>query len=371
MKTFGPALLLFCSLLLSFSFSDTGTDVREFTKSIEKEFPIASNGNASIINRHGKVEMKTWDENKVRIKVLIRVNTRGEEDAQKVFERVAIQFDNDENHVSAETVFDRLINRYWNKRFRDLSIDYEVFLPATNNLRVKQSHGKVYVQDIKGNAQLRMSHADFWAGDVGGDLEVKISHGKGQFGDADNVSADLSHAKLEGGKVKDLDIDLSHSTLTAAEVGTVKSSSSHSKLFLDKAAEFSTYKSSHDRIEIQSADKVKVNGGHNNVLIQKVNQSLSADMSHGSCRVGLSGDAAEVDLTGSHTTFKVTVRENVNFRMDAQSQHAGIHYPAEMQINYLVEKNSNRTVRGYYGSENASSLLKAQLSHGSLTVDRL
>ena len=303
--------------------------------------------------------------------MLISVDTRGEEDAQKVFDRVSIDFSNDESRVSAETTMDQMINRFWNKRFRDLRIDYEVFLPATNNIRIKQSHGDVYVEDMQGNAHLRMSHANFRAGNFGGELDVDISHGNGRLGNAGHISADLSHGKLEVGKVADADIDLSHATFTAEETAKVKSSSSHGRVFLGKTATFSSYKSSHGRIEIESAGTVNVNGGHTNLAVREVSESLSADMNHGSCRVGIAGNPAEVNLTGSHTTFKVMFGADANFRMDAQSQHAGIRYPGEMQINYLVEKNSNRTVKGFYGNENASSLLKARLSHGSLTVDKL
>ena len=370
MKSYKPILILLLSFVTVGLIAAPG-ELKEYTKTIEQEYDITADGNTSISNKHGKIEIKTWDQNKVKIHVLISVDVRAEEDAQKVFDRISIDFENSSGTVSAKTVFDQMLNRYWNKRFRDLSIDFEVYLPATNNLRVKQSHGKVYIADMKGNADLDMSHADFWAKSFGGEVKINISHGNGTFENAGYVDVDLSHAKLHAQSVADADVNCSHGTFDAEKAVKVKSSSSHSHVLLGTVVDFETGRSNHDKIKIGAAERVRVNGGHTVVAVKEVSKSLDSHLQHGSCRVGIVGEFSEINLEGSHASFTVLFDENARFRMDASSQHGGIHYPGDMQINYHVEKNSNKTVKGYYGSEDGAGMLKARLSHGSLKVNKL
>ena len=67
---------------------------QEFTKTIKKEFDITRDGTTNIKNKYGKVDIKTWDKNRVKIDVRIVVNARSEKSAQEVFDRIDIGFSN-------------------------------------------------------------------------------------------------------------------------------------------------------------------------------------------------------------------------------------------------------------------------------------
>ncbi len=370
MKSLQLSLLFFLTLL-AFQAPVTAVDAKDYSKTIEKEFDITADGNTRIHNRHGKVDIKTWSENKVKITVLISVEARTDEDAQKVFDRVSIDFENDATHVSAETDFDNLLQRYWGRKFRDLKVDYEVYLPATNNIRIEQSHGKVYMEKIAGNASLKLSHADLEAGDIGGEADINISHGRGNIEKAGYINSRLSHAKLFAGTIADVAFSGSHATFEAESAQKVESSTSHSKLLLGKVQNLTTSKSSHDHFDIGDAGEVRIRASHSVMRIKQVTESLEANLHHGSCRSGVADRFASIHLEGSHANFEMKVKEGSHFRMDASSQHGGIHYPEDMQIHYHSKKNSSKVVKGYYGNEQAESLLRAKLSHGSLKVYKL
>ena len=49
------------------------TTFGEFTKTIKREFDISANGTTYLSNKYGKIEVKTWDKNRVKIAVTIVV----------------------------------------------------------------------------------------------------------------------------------------------------------------------------------------------------------------------------------------------------------------------------------------------------------
>ncbi len=315
------------------------------------------------------MNINTWNQNKVKIEVVITADTRSEESAQKVFDSIDIDFSSSPSSVSAETSFADRMRRFWNGNHGSVSVDYEVFLPATNNLRLRHKHGRAKISDIEGKVHLDMAHGDFSAGNFGGEVQIELAHGKGTMRNAGDLTADLSHAKLYTEELQNIDVDCSHSTLESEKAKEVRSSTSHSHLTLGDIQRLTTSKSGHDHIRIAEADEVKIRSNHTNVTIKNVSGSLSLDMNHGSCRTGITPGFSEVDILGSHTSFQLSVAEGANFKLDASSQHAGLRYPREMDIHYLVEKQSNKTVKGYLGSESATAMVRARLSHGSLTIE--
>ena len=62
----------------------------EFTKNINKEFNISANGDVSLANKYGKVDLKTWSQNKVKIDITITVDARNQSNADDIFERIKI-----------------------------------------------------------------------------------------------------------------------------------------------------------------------------------------------------------------------------------------------------------------------------------------
>ena len=81
-------------------------DAQEFTKTIKKEFSLNANGTVNLVNKYGKIDVKTWDKSRAKIEVTIVVKAGSESHAQVVFERIRIDFSNDDSFVKAETIIE-------------------------------------------------------------------------------------------------------------------------------------------------------------------------------------------------------------------------------------------------------------------------
>lgn len=371
MKIIAQSFVL-CLSLLTFSVQLSANAVGELTKTIKRDFDITADGSTSISNKHGKVEIKTWNQNKVKIEVFVQVEARSQDDAQRALDAIDVDFSNSSNSVSASTVFDSKMNKLRNGNNRTkLKIDYIVHLPATNNLELQHRHGNAMIDDLAGNVKIGLQHGSFRAGKLGTQAKIHMAHSNGSFTDTGDLTANVSHGKLLARSVGDVDIDIRHATFELENGGTVTSSSGHSHVVLGEIAGFRTGSSSHDQIKIQTAEVVKVNGSHTNVRVRNASKELDLDLNHGGCTAGLGGNFTAVNLVGSHASFGLEVARNAAFDMEASTQHGGLSYPDGMDVRYHVEKNSSKTIKGSIGNNSSNSTLKARLSHGSLKVARM
>ncbi|MDV7393243.1 hypothetical protein RZS08_17860, partial [Arthrospira platensis SPKY1] len=96
------SLLALAFLLAPYSWA--ASPKAEYTKTIKREFPITPDGLTQFITKYGKLDLKTWDQDKVKVNVVIRVQARSEEEARNVFDRIRIDFTSSSNLVKAETI---------------------------------------------------------------------------------------------------------------------------------------------------------------------------------------------------------------------------------------------------------------------------
>lgn len=370
MKRAAQHLVLFLAVLASTTFL-SATEVGELSKTIKRDFEIVADGSTSISNQHGKVEIITWNQNKVKIEVVIRVDSRRKEDAQRLLDAINVDFSNTSSTVSATTVIEKISNKWWNGNNNRMKIDYTVHLPATNDLSLTHRHGQAAIDDMKASVDINFRHGEFRAGDLGREARIDMAHAKGYFANTGNIDASVAHGGLYGRSAGDSEVDVRHATFELEEGGLVTSRSGHSNFNLGAIAGFRSSSSSHDRIRIQNAEVVKVHGSHSSVRVGKATKELELDLSHGGGTAGLSAGFTNVSLIGSHANFGIEVDRSAAFSMEASTQHGGLTYPSGMDVRYHVEKNSSKTIKGSVGGDSGNALMKARLSHGSLKVTQM
>ena len=131
------------------------TTQQEFSKTINKQFDISPDGLVNLSNKYGKIDIKTWDQNRVRISVKIVVDAKDEETAQEVFNRISVNFSNTSSQVTASTEIASKKSSWWGwgNDSDDFAINYEVSMPTTGNLDVTAKYCDVYSAAISATRQ--------------------------------------------------------------------------------------------------------------------------------------------------------------------------------------------------------------------------
>ncbi len=342
----------------------------EFTKTIKKEFDITKDGTTSIYNKYGKVDIKTWDKNRVKIDVRIVVRASSESSAQKVFDRIKIAFMNNPNYVKAETTIEPTKNEWftWGGNKSDFSIIYEVYMPPTNKLDLGTKYCDVYVAALQGEATANVSYGNFKMDGFSDNARITLAYGNGTVSRARNVFFDAKYGNLNVQDAGDIEINSKYTTVSLEKVADVRSNTKYDTYRIGQVKDFRN-NGKYDNIEIRSAQTVVVSSQYTNVKVENLAKSLDLNLEYGGAVVGtLAKGFSDVSLLGKYTDFKVGVEKGAVFHLDASTRYAGISYPSDMTVTYEYEKSSSHEVKGHVGGQNAGGTIKARLDYGGLRV---
>ena len=361
-------LLALLGLVSSAAYAD-GRE--EFTKTIKKEFDINKNGEIGISNQFGKVEINTWDKDRAKFAIVIAVRTNSESQAQEIFDRIDIDFSNGSDYVKAVTEIASQKNSWWGgwngNNNADFTINFEVFLPKTVALDIRNRHGDTYIPEMTGDADLDIAHGNITADGFSGTLDFEMAHGNGTVVSANSLDADISHSNIRFKKLGNVQLETAHCQIDLGDARKIKLDSRHTNFEMGDIEELRA-DSRHDDFEIDAVIAVYSESSHSTYEIDELSGTADFDCSHGGATIDyLKKGFEEVILNGSHAGFRIRVADDAAFDLDAYSTHAGMRYPMDLDISYEKDKNNVQEVKGSRGSGQKGSI-RARLTHGSLKI---
>jgi len=345
---------------------------KEYSKTIQKEFNIASDGEVRIENRHGEVNINTWEKNQVKIEVTITVNERSESDAQETFERINVDFSNGNRYVEAKTSIESKSSRWswWSSSDNnDYTIDYDVYMPQTNNLHLANKYGNAHVASLDGEASMEIKYGNIRMEEVTGELNLSLGYGNGTINKCRHADVNVSYGSIRIKDAGDLIVESKYSKMYLDQAGDIKSVSKYDTYEIGVIRDFRN-QGKYDHVEIQSAKTIRASAKYSDFKIDEITHSADFDLAYGHVIVeSLARNFSEVQILGRYTDFKIDVEDGANYKLDAVTKYAGIRYPEKMDVVYEKEKGSSKEVEGYMGGDkNTGQVIKARLDYGGIKV---
>jgi hypothetical protein len=370
MKSASSKLLFAALIALAAPLGAHAGQAPEFTKTIKREFNITPNGTTSISNRYGKVSVKTWNRDQVKIDVTIVVDAASESAAQRVFDRINISFTNTSSSVKAITTIEPRKSSFfgdWGSGSADFSINYEVFLPATNNLELEHRYGDAYVGAMKGRVTLDLRYANPKIEEVGEGSSMTFSYGTGSLTKARNMTLDIGYANLtikEGG---DLQFNSKYAKVSVDKADRISSATRYDDYKIGAVRELIN-SGRYDNISVDNADRIQVNGRYTQVKATLVARSLSLNLQYGGASIGLGRDFTEANVVGSYSDFEFNVGKGANFTIEANTSYAGVDYPRAITVTHEIKRGSSLELKGHSGAKPNAAVIKAQLNYGGMKI---
>ncbi len=343
---------------------------QEFTKNIHREFSTTANGMTALYNKYGKVNVKTWGENKVKITVNIVVNANDQRAADKTFDRIKINFTNTAGYVKAETFIDNETSSGWFKGndCQDFKINYEVWMPAGNQLDLRNKYGNAYVADLNGYLLADIKYGDLRTETINNDAEINIGYGKASLVRVNNLKGQVSYGGIALGEARDVQLDTKYSELKFEKARSVRITSKYDDFSLGNLQELRLL-TKYANVRVNSADAAMVTAQYTDVKLNTIATSLDADLSYGSLKIGtLSRNFQAVNVSAQYTDVQMLVEEGASFRFEAEGMHSGVKYPQGASISRREESGSKTRVQGYVGDSNAKSTIRTRVSYGGVTM---
>lgn len=366
-SVFNWGLWAMCAVLLS---TQPAIAKGEFTKTIKKEFETTKDGTTSLFNKYGKIDVKTWEKNRVKVDVRIVVKAGSEAEAQKVFARINVAFSNTSNYVKAETSIEPVKNQWWSwdGGKNDFSIYYEVYMPPTNRLDLNAKYCDVYVAALQGVANIDVSYGNFKMDGLADNSNIVLAYGNGSVTKARNVKVDIKHSNIRMQEANDVEIYSKYTTVSFDKAADVLSTSKYDNYKLGNVQEFRNT-GKYDNIEIAQANNVLITSQYTNVKVTKLVKTIDLNLEYGGATIGsMSKGFTMANLLGKYSDFKVSLEPGTTYQLDASSNYANISYPSDLTVTYEKEKTTTHEVKGHVGSTSSPAVLKARLNYGGLKV---
>jgi hypothetical protein len=345
---------------------------KEFTKKIEKAFTISPDGMVDLNNRYGTVTVKTWDQNRVMVEVIIKVNSKSEDSAKETFDRIKIDISDSPNRVSVATQIEAASSSSWTSWFSssscndDFTIDYNIQMPASNQLTLANKYGNSTVENLKGHATIDVKYGNIDMANVAGNLTFDLGYGNAIIGNTGDANVMIKYSNLKMKQAKAVQIDSKYSKIKIEGAGVIKSLSKYDTYDLGQIKSLRN-DGKYDQIDIERVENLELITKYTNVEVDHLQQSADVTISHGGMTIrSLSAQFEQLRLEGKYTDFKITC--SGAFQLDASTSYGGVDYPDGMEVLIDKQKSTAHEVQGYKGSKN-SGRIKAHLEYGHLKVN--
>ena len=373
MKSFNLFSLIFGFLLLfSVQSQASNPQKRDFYKTFNKTFDLKAADLVQISNRYGHVNVKTWAKNQVAYNVKVTVRAETEQEAQKTFNRININFSNGSGFVKGETIIAEASSNSWwggwnSNSSCDFTIDYEVMMPASQALEVQNKYGNTALAALNSNVTVEQKYGNLTAAKVN-NLNLNLAYGNSDVETANDIIASIAYGKLKTINSRNLELKTKYSGLTLGKVNNLKTTSSYDDYKVDNAQNI-TIDSRYGDFVIQNVDNITVKGDYTDFNVQTLDKNAEFVTTYGDVRFGkVSKDFQNISVKGSYTDVTILTDPAASFQIDASGSYSDIRNGVALKSSTKIERGQTKELRGVVGNANTKSNIKIRLSYGDLIL---
>ncbi len=260
MKT--KLVILVCNLLI-FSLFQTNlwaqTDNTKLTKTLNRTFKVKVEPEIELLNKYGQVIVDTWNSDSVRVEVEVSAFASKEENAQRMLDRVEVDFSEVQGNLKIETILDRkadAISELWNKvtdfsktvlSENNLHINFRLSVPPQTFLLLTNKFGDVYIDEL-GKANLFVSYGNLKINALQKSSTIELRFGSARIKRIQDALLKLNIAEVSIETAENLEIESLSSTVEVEKAKRIKTNSRNDKIrvknlgFLEGKSHFTRFK---------------------------------------------------------------------------------------------------------------------------------
>lgn len=205
-----------------------------------KSFKLKSGTVVQITNKYGNINVMPWEKDSVRIEVSMSAQSKQAAKVVKILSSIDCEMISTANSISARTIFYDNSTTFWKdvvsyagqviNTSNNLQINYTVYMPVNNDIKIDNKFGNVYMDSHIGNADITLSNGDLQARNFAGSLKLKLEFGSASMQDLNDAELNINYSDLTIRKVNALVLNSRSSTLEIEEASTIEIASTRDKL---------------------------------------------------------------------------------------------------------------------------------------------
>lgn len=306
--------LLFC--LGASAIAGPAPDREEHKRSFHREVPLPAGRKLSIEHSNGVIRVRTHREPRAVIDAAIRVSSSDEAGAERFANEIAIEVSESTHGVSIKTRYPEKRWTFEGRGYVSYSVDYDILLPESAPLDVRNRFGNVEVTGLKASSGIKNTNGSITVRAGAGTQRLENSFGSieltGNEGDATvvNSNGSITVAGLQG----TLDASNRFGKVTATRItGSTTIVNSNGSVSLTASSGGADLTNSFGSVSVVGlGGPLKVKNSNGSVDATRISGDADLNTSFGAIvfsdvkgRVTCSGSNSRV--TGSKVTESVTV----------------------------------------------------------------
>jgi hypothetical protein len=297
----------------------------EKSREVVRSFKVEDQTEIEVINKYGNIHLIPWEEDSVRFEISLTVKGKKESKVEKNFEYIDFEFKANEYYVIAQTIFQGQ-GSFWsdvtdlaNSLFSSTTattIDYTVYFPQKNELKVENKFGNIYTTDHTAKVEINLSNGDLKAHAFKGDSRIRIEFGNANVDEIDRGKIFLNYAELTLEKSDFLDIESKSSKIRIREADDIN------------------IESRRDRFTIRSLQSIMGNASFSFIEIENVEDKVDLKTHYGDLTIDQMGEyfnyfAAEANYTDLILYLEKEKYYNIEI---THNDKTDISFPAEVAL---------------------------------------
>ncbi|MEN8226103.1 MAG: DUF4097 family beta strand repeat-containing protein [Bacteroidota bacterium] len=336
--------LLFLMFLASVTLAD------EQKKTFSDSFKVNTDAEVLISNEYGNVAIESWDRNEVSIEVVVSVVGRSEEKSKELLDKISVKIEGSPSHVEAVTK----ITGNLNCRNCSFNIDYEVKMPATNLLELKNSFGNVFIGDLHGSAEISVSYGNLTIGKLENkENTIGLKFGNVEIDRLKAADLNMEYGRLEIGSAGYLDL---YVRFVGVEIGKV------SEMILD---------GEYEGIEIGSVNMLRAKTSFMGMDIGELLDKIDLISTYGGVEISrVAAGFSVIDITAEFGGVELGISNAASYKLEASSSFGDVDYPESRAEVISIKKDSFETeLKAFIGDDSSSSAsVIIKVDNGSVEI---
>jgi hypothetical protein len=354
MKTLKYVIFLWACISLIFFTNVVASPFEEVTKKISEKYQVSSSDKLDINNRHGKVDIYTWDKNEITVEITIKAWASSASRAQEELERINIKYGKSGSFITFETqIAGSNVNINNNRGFE---INYVVNMPKGNPLKLTNKYGAAFIDNFTGELELSVKYGKLRTNRITGvskNIEVAYGGIDSEEIEKGNLKISYSDAKIRNGG--NLELDNAYGKIVFDRVGTLQADVRYGEIRVEESAGIIRGKIGYSGVRIRQLTKsfvmeAKYGGGF---TIEKVSKGFE-----------------KIDIEGSYTSFDLTFEQGAIFDFKVNTSYGGFKNGlSSSQIFKQIESNMSKEYEGYVGKKNSGASVEVTTRYGSVKFE--
>jgi hypothetical protein len=220
----------------------------ERNRSVQETFYAPSTAEIQIVNKYGDIHLIPWKKDSVRFEVQLSVSSNKESKIDKIFDYVDFEFKETRYYIIAQTTF-KGQNTFWSE-VADMAslvfsggthtqIDYTVYYPEDNDLKIENKFGNLYTTDHSGKVDFFISNGDIKANSFTGPTKIQIDFGNASIASVNSASLYINYSELYLESAAELILESKSSKIFLTDCKWMQIDSKRDKYYVKKAGEVS------------------------------------------------------------------------------------------------------------------------------------